>query len=414
MSRAYVLTIALVLAGMLLFSAVAAQTPAPKGVEKPKVKIPDKQMVAQGNNEFALDLYAKLRQQKGNLFFSPYSISTALAMTYAGARGNTATQMAETLHFTLDQDRLHPAFQALIKDLNPGRQEGYELVTANALWGQQGYGFLPRFLELTEKHYGAGLKEVDFAGDTEGARKAINTWVEQQTRDKIKDLIQRGILNDLTRLVLTNAIYFKGNWAEQFNQDRTTEAPFTLITGEKIDVPTMNQMADFKYMEEKHFQTLEMAYAGDKLAMTILLPRKVDGLTALEKSLTARSLRGWLKKLRRRRVLVTLPRFKLTTRFQLNDVLKSLGMKDAFVFRQADFSGMNGKRDLYISDVIHQAFVDVNEEGTEAAAATAVVATETAASRPPIFRADHPFIFLIRDTTTNSILFLGRMMNPKG
>jgi len=415
MSRICTAIIAAVLAGMLVVSALAARTAATKAGEKPAVKIPDKLMVVQGNNEFALDLYAKLREQKGNLFFSPYSISTALAMTYAGARGETEKQMADVLHFTLEQERLHPAFRALIKDLNPGKKEGYELVTANALWAQRGYEFLKPFLELTQKHYGAGLKEANFAGNTEAARKTINTWVEQQTREKIKDLIQPGILTTLTRLVLTNAIYFKGDWASQFDQAQTKDAPFMLINGEKADVPTMNQTADFQYAEEKDFQALEMPYAGDRLAMTIFLPKKVDGIKALEKSLTEKNLRAWLRKLRQRKVRVSLPRFKMTSQFQLNEVLHSMGMTDAFDLRRADFSGMDGTRDLFIRAVIHKAFVEVNEEGTEAAAATAVVvALRSAPSRPPVFRADHPFVFLIRDTGTNSILFLGRMMNPKG
>ncbi len=374
----------------------------------------DPEALVRGNNTFALDLYGELRAQEGNLFFSPFSISTALAMTYGGARGSTAAQMEQVLHFEVTTERLHQAFSQLVETLNAqGAKGDYQLSVANVLWGQQGVGFLKKFLDLTEKHYGAGLRQVDFAAATEAARRAINAWVEEETQGKIKDLIQPGVLNALTRLVLTNAIYFKGTWAEQFDKKATRDAPFTLATRQQVKVPMMHKTENFGYTEAEDFQALELAYAGDDLSMVIFLPRQVDGLAALEKELSLDNLQSWLGGLRRQTVQVSVPRFTMTSEFRLQEVLKSLGMTDAFS-GAADFSGMTGRRDLFISAVIHKAFVDVNEEGTEAAAATAVVMMRSAAPRPPVvFRADHPFLFLIRDNASGSILFIGRLVNPK-
>ena len=400
------------------------------GADTPAASEKTEEVVVEGNNRFALELYAKLREQKGNLFFSPYSISAALAMTYAGARGETEAQMAKVLHFPTvlvekgppssagwrvrDRERFHSAFGAIIKDLNAKGEKGnYELSVANALWGQQGYGFLAEFLELIEAKYGGKLNEVDFITATEAARQTINAWVEKETKDKIKNLIQKGVLDKLTRLVLTNAIYFKGNWARQFKEENTKEAAFTLLNGKKVDTPMMNQTAEFGYIKAKDFQGLELPYVDNELSMIILLPKETDGLIGFEKSLMAENLSQWLARLRKHEVIVSVPKFKETCQFSLADVLKQMGITDAFLGK-ADFSGMNGKRDLFISAVIHKAFVDVNEEGTEAAAATAVmVVTAVGPKEIPVFRADHPFLFLIRDNDSGSILFIGRMMNPR-
>lgn len=375
-----------------------------------------KKALVEGNNAFALELYAKLRQGQGNLFFSPYSISTALAMTYAGARGETDRQMARVLHFLLPQQQLHATFGAVLKDLNArGEKGGYELTVANALWPQKGYVFLKEFLELVETNYEGGLNEVDFVGAAEAARQTINDWVKKETRGKIKELIGPGGLDSLTRLVLTNAIYFKGNWAEQFKKDRTRQEPFTLVNSKKVDVSMMNRTGQFSYMETEDFQGLELPYVDDELSMIILLPKENDGLAELEKKLTEENLSDWLEKLYKREVIVAVPKFKMTSQFELNDVLKSMGMKDAFVWGAADFSGMDGTKELFISAVIHKAYVDVNEEGTEAAAATAVKMRLTAVGprERTVFRADHPFLFLIRDNRSGSILFIGRVMNPE-
>ncbi len=384
--------------------------------------------VVKGNNEFAFDLYAKLRGTEGNLFFSPYSISTALVLAYCGARGQTEAEMATVLHLptapgktaalkdTIEQIRFHSAFGKIIKDLNSrGEKGGYELSIANALWGQKKYGFLKDYLELIETNYGGKLNQVDFIRTAESTRKTINRWVEKKTNNKIKNLIQKGVLNSMTRLVLTNAVYFKGNWARQFKKDNTKDAPFTLVDGKKVDAAMMNQKAEFGYMETGNFQGLELPYVDDELSMIIMLPKEYNGLDELEKTLTVENLTKWLSTLYKREVVVSVPKFKMTSQFGLASVLKSMGMTDAFS-SNANFSGINGKRDLFISAVIHKAYVDVNEEGTEAAAATAVTirAVSIGPSRIPVFRADHPFMFLIRDNHSGSILFIGRVMNPNG
>jgi serpin B len=376
--------------------------------------------VVEGNSELAFDLYAKLKDDPkikkdgGNLFFSPYSISTALATTWAGARGRTEKQMAEVLHFTLPQTQLHKAFGSLEKKLNEAGEEGrYQLSVANALWGQAGYNFLAEFLELTERSYGAGLREVDFVTQAEKVRLIINAWVEEKTQEKIKDLIKPGVLDRLTRLVLTNAIYFKGDWANQFDKKQTRDEPFNLNRHKQVKVPMMHIKDKFKYWADDRLQVLQLPYEGEELSMVILLPVKADGLAEMEKTLTSENLEKWLKGLRKQEVMVSLPKFKMTTDFELSEYLKKMGMPDAFS-GDADFSGMTGDRSLFISNVIHKAFVTVDEEGTEAAAATAVTMRTTSVPAPPkLFRADHPFIFIIKDNRSESILFLGRVMNPE-
>jgi serpin B len=405
----FALTVALPLAALLGGGAALSAGDRPAG--KPAAAA-----VVKGGNEFAFDLYAKLRSQKGNQFFSPYSISTALAMTYAGARGQTADEMARTLHFTLGRDKLPPAFAALLQQTRGDPKRGYQLDVANALWGQKDYGFLPDFLRTTQTYYGAGLREVDFAA-TEQARRTINRWVEEQTHDKIKELIQKGILSANTRLVLTNAIYFKGDWAVRFDKKQTFAEAFHLAPGKTVQVPMMHLTAHFRYGGGEDFQALELPYGKGDLSMLVLLPKEVGGLPALEKKLSADWLAGLLGRLRNGEVVVSLPKFRLTRDYGLAKILAAMGMPTAFQAGKADFSGMVGSREkVFISAVIHKAFVDVNERGTEAAAATAVV-VDAAPAEPParmLFRADRPFVFLIRDNRTGSILFLGRVSNPKG
>jgi serpin B len=372
------------------------------------------QAIAKSNNRFAFDLYGRLRTNDGNLFFSPTSISTALAMTYAGAEGGTEKEMATVLRFTLPEAEVHQAFASLMATLNAPKKDTYELRMANRLWGQTGYGFLPEFLGTTSKQYGAELAQVDFVNKAEKSRQEINAWVERQTNNKIMDLLPPNSVSDLTRLVLTNAIYFKGKWRHEFDKKATKNAPFTMSATEKVDVPLMFQKQRFKYGEMGELQLLEMGYKGDDLSMLVLLPKKVDGLQRLEKELTADNLDKWSSAMLMREVQTYLPRFKLTEQFQLNSMLAGMGMPSAFDPGKADFSGMNGKRDLFISAAVHKAFVDVNEEGTEAAAATGVVVGVTSLPPPPkVFRADHPFVFMIRENRTGSILFMGRVTNPK-
>ncbi len=374
----------------------------------------DQAALASSNNAFALDLYGRIKGQGGNLFFSPYSISSALAMTYAGARGNTATQMAKALHFDLEGAKLHEAFGKLTADLNAaGKKSDFALTVANALWVQEGFELLKDYLDLTKAAYGAGPHPVDFAQAVEAARQTINRWVEEQTRDKIKDLIPKGMLGAMARLVLTNAIYFKGRWASEFPSDYTSNSPFTLASGEKVNAPTMHQMGQFPLFQGDGFAAVALPYKSNALSMVILLPAKHDGLPAFEKALSAEALAKWIAGMQPQLVAVALPKFKATTTILLADTLQTMGMADAFALPPADFSGMSGKKDLFISQVIHKAFVDVNETGTEAAAATAVIMQGGAPPKAIDFIADHPFLFLIRDNRSGSILFLGRLANPK-
>jgi serpin B len=373
----------------------------------------DLQTVIKGNSDFGFDLYQELKDEKGNLFFSPYSISTALAMTYAGARDQTEKEMAEVLHFSLEQEPLHSSFSKLQSDLNAIQNKGHiKLSIANSLWAQEGYHFLNTFLDLNKKNYGAGLNFVDFATKTEAARKTINIWVEDKTQQKIKELIKPGMIDSLTTLVLCNAIYFKGDWLSQFDKKRTMDADFHISPDNVIKVPMMSQKSKFKFGDFGNFNAIELPYEGNGLSMVVFLPKKIDGLAELERNLTNDNVKNWIDKLSNSyelEILVSLPKFKTTCEVELADVLIEMGMPHAFA--GADFSGMTGKRDLFISKVIHKAFVDVNEEGTEAAAATAVVMRKSIC-KTLLFRAEHPFVFLIRENKTGSILFIGRIIDP--
>ncbi|MDE0740834.1 MAG: serpin family protein [Planctomycetota bacterium] len=379
----------------------------------------DVEDLAADNTRFALKLYKELNDGSGNLFFSPYSISTAMAMTWGGARGETARQMAGALEFTLKPDkeggplgreRLHTAFGELQRNLRAaGGKGGVEMSIANALWPQKNYPFLKSYLKMVEAEYGSAGRPLDYRSPEE-ARGVINRWVEDETRKKIKDLLPEGSIDSMTRMVLTNAIYFKGNWATQFKVKITRELPFRMASGKSAKTPMMFQKGNFGFFQDAEVQVLEMPYKGEKVSMVVLLPRKVDGLVSLEKNLAAGKLSGWLGKLRRVKVDTLFPKFKMTSRFDLSSKLQNLGMKRAF--GEADFSGMDGTRQLYLSAVFHKAFVEVNEEGTEAAAATGAVVGLRSARRGPSFRADHPFLFLIRDKATGSILFLGRYARP--
>jgi serpin B len=371
-----------------------------------------------GNTGFAFDLYRQVKESTtgGNLVFSPISISAALAMTYAGARGETEKQMANVLHFQLPQGQLHPAFSALLSSLKEAK--GCELPMANALWGQKGYKFLQPFLNVMNTYYEGDFKELDFAAGPGPSRLTINLGVEAKTRQKIRDLLQPFDITARTRLVITNAIYFKGSWMTKFDPDETRDASFEQEGGNVLTVPMMNRTGSFNYGADQSSQFLELPYAGDRLSMLILLPRQGVGLAGLERSLTGDNVRKWRASMKNDEVIVFIPKFKITARFDLKDPLAAMGMRDAFVDGKADFSGMAGEPDLYISKVIHKAFVEVNEAGTEAAAATAVTTNLAMSLEPahpreqPVFRADHPFIFAVLDGRSGSILFLGRVMNP--
>ncbi|MDJ0755300.1 MAG: serpin family protein [Ardenticatenaceae bacterium] len=378
-------------------------------------KISYESEVVQANTTFALELYDQLREKKGNLFFSPYSVSTAMAMTYAGARGNTAAQMAQVLHFPADHHQLHPALMSLQAKLNDLQKTGaLQLRVANALWPKTGYPFLKEYIYLIERYYGVTITPLDYADDPEAARQVINKWAEEKTENKIQNLIPTGAIDRLTRLILTNAIYFKGSWANQFDPDWTTDAPFSITPEKKIMVPMMNRKQMCGYAENDRELLLELPYVDDSLSMIVLLPREIDGLARLEESLVKDGLTERLTGLRREEVQVFLPRFKVTSSFRLSGTMPSMGMIDAFDENLADFSGIDGvKHWLYITAMVHKAFINVNEEGSEAAAATGVILGVRSAPPPvPVFRADHPFLFLIRENSTGSILFLGRVVNP--
>lgn len=403
----------------------------------------DEQLLVQGNNEFAFDLYARLAKKDGNIVFSPYSISTALAMTYAGARGETAKEMAKTLHFNLPDERLHQGFGELLRRVQKAEKPAnYQLHVANALWGQQGFAFKTEFQELLKDRYGAVLSPVDFR-DPQAARHTINQWVEKQTNKKIRDLISEDALGPLTRLVLTNAIYFQDRWELPFDKTATREKPFKLSLKDEVAVPMMHQMRFFRYGDLGNAQILELPYHGAALSMLVLLPRKVDGLPELEKLLTSKNFKTWrealvpsperissltaedLQALQEGRapwtgIDVTMPRFEVTGEYSLAKDLEALGIKSAFSPMAADFTGMVRSTDdrLYITRVLHKATVEVDEQGTVAAAASAVamglpLSMPLRIDRTVSFRADHPFLYLIQDQRTGSILFLGRVVNPK-
>jgi serpin B len=374
--------------------------------------------IGNADNAFAFDLYARLAApDQSNLFFSPISIQTALAMTYAGARGQTASQMAAVLHLPAGRDTVNKDLGNFLRVLNAANTSGatppYQLSVANALWGQKGYNFLPAFLKLLGSDYAAGLRQLDFEHDSEGAREEINSWVAKETMNKIQNLIGPGALTPLTRLVLTNAIYFKGTWQDQFDKQATRDDIFHLSADTQSKVPMMQRTGDYSYTDSPDYQALCLPYAGRDLSMVILLPRAVDGLPQLEKALTAKALTDLLGGMDDQQVQVSIPKFKMTGEFELGPVLESMGMRDAFG-TGSDFSGMTGNKDLSISEVIHKAFVEVNEQGTEAVAATGIAMTTAMAGPVQIeeFHADHPFLFLIRDQRSGTILFIGRVADP--
>ncbi len=390
-----------------------------------------KEVLVRDNSAFAFDLYRKLKEEKeGNLFYSPYSISTALAMTYAGARGETAEQMAGALNFELPDERLHSAFNALREELaerGKGREmmvvqpegepvkeniEGFRLSIVNALWGQEGYDFLSDYLDLVERYYGGGLRTLDFINEPEPSRLEINNWASEQTEGRIKDLLPPGVINPLTRLILTNAIYFKARWEHEFSEGVTQDDTFYLLDGSEVTVLMMHQQTRFAYAEGDDYQAVRLPYLGGEIAMVVLLPEE-GRFKAFEDSLDLGRLNKIIGNMESREVKLALPKFEFETEYTLNKTLADLGMTDAFNQGAADFSGMTGNQELFISDAIHKAFVSVDEKGTEAAAVTAIAMVASAPPSGPVdFTANRPFIFLIQDIKTGAILFVGRVLNP--
>mgnify|MGYP001058443400 CR=1 FL=1 len=429
-------------------------------VEIPETSGVDLAKLVDGNNAFTLDLYHTLSEAEGNLFFSPYSISLALAMAYAGARGETEQQMADVLHYTLSQERLHPAFNALdqllarrgktelqIDDLThytapqyglhpspraldyalarlgeeatPDPQVGYQLDVANAAWGQEGYDFLPEYLGLLAENYGAGLRLLDFKNAPDACRLTINQWVSDKTRGRIPDLLPPGFVDSLTRLVLTNAIYFDASWAVPFDPDQTEDRDFHLLDGGKVRVPMMTGESSPAYYIGSTYTAVELWYADMKTSALVVMP---DGglFEHFQRSLDTERLDALLLEvqsgMQSGRVILTMPSFEFASEHSLAETLARMGMPFAFSEDRADFSGMTGSRELLIDDVVHKAWVSVDEEGTEAAAATAVemvlVSPPLDPPKPVEITIDHPFIFIIRDTETGTILFMGRVLDP--
>ncbi len=370
--------------------------------------------IAPAMNAFTTASYKQVAGGDGNLILSPCNASTALSMVLAGARGQTAEEIQSVLHAHRDST-YDAAVGALLAGLaKAGNTGGNELHTANGLWVRSGFAIQPAFESTLAKNYGAPLTPLDFAANPEAARARINGWTEEHTKARIKDLLPPGSVDGQTSLVLTSAIYFYGKWQQPFLASRTQPAPFTPRPGASVQASFMNQTAHFGYTETPSAQILELPYAGTGMAFDVLLPKTPGGLPELEKALTADGLTGWLGKLSTRNVQVSLPKFRVESRFSLRKALSAMGMPTAFT-AGADFSGIDAEKGLAISDVIHKAFVDVAEQGTEAAAATAIV-METTARRAPdpavVFRADHPFLFLIRDTASGTVLFIGRLTEP--
>lgn len=377
------------------------------------------EQLSTANTRFALDLFRTLNENNptGNIFISPISISSALAMVVLGTRGTTAAQVSKALYFNTVEE-IHSRFQSLNADINK-RGAPYILKLANRLYGEKTYNFLPEFLASTQKMYGAELASVDFQHTSEDARKVINEWVKGQTEGKIPELLAAGVVDSMTKLVLVNAIYFKGNWQEKFVKEATTDTPFRLNKKDTKIVKMMYQKKKlpYGYIQDLKCRVLELPYEGAELSMVILLPDDIEdestGLKKIEKQLTLEKLREWTKpeNLDLIEVNVHLPRFKLEESYNLNSHLARLGIEDLFNSK-ADLSGMSGARDLFISKVVHKSFVEVNEEGTEAAAATAGIATFCMLMPEENFVVDHPFIFFIRHNPSANILFLGRLSSP--
>ncbi len=390
-------------------------------VKQSETKLDDKGSTSKGvkavvnaNNQFAFELYSKYKKEykDENIFFSPYSISVALTMTYEGAKGQTAKEMESVFHIPKNANLRKPNFAKIINELNK-KNKKYKLSTANALWPQIGFQLLKEYQNTIKSYYGGKVTCLDYAGNAEKSRQIINGWVEDKTEDKIKDLIPPDVLGANTVLVLTNAIYFKGTWATQFDKKNTREENFTTSSGNTVKVPVMrltDEDAKFNYAETKDLQILELPYKGEELSMLILLPKQSD-VNVIEESITTEKISEYRNNLQKTQIDIYIPKFKFETKYFMKKTLAEMGMPTAFR-PGADFSGINGKGGIWIDKVIHQAFVEVNEEGTEAAAATAVIMIEKKMVIRKKFRADHPFIFIIQQKDSGNILFLGRVSDP--
>ncbi|MFZ1735950.1 MAG: serpin family protein [Candidatus Moraniibacteriota bacterium] len=420
MSKEFFLVMFVILA-VVVFGIVyfRSRTLIPQSVS---VEVDDKKATPEGvksvvdaNNQFALDLYSELKNGSGNIFFSPYGVSVALAMTYEGARGETANEIQAVSHLPADGNLRQPSFAAIYRQINR-LDSKYKLSIADAVWAQNDYKFLDEYTNVLQQYYAGKATNVDFKNSTEESRQIINKWVGDKTDNKINSLFSQGSPDNTARLVLTNAIYFKGAWLKKFEKAQTKDADFRVDADNIVKVPMMQQMdkdAKFNYAETDTLQILEMPYEGDKLSMIVLLPKN-DSDMSLEGSLSLENIRNWRNEFREQHVDVFMPKFTFDIKYSLKEILMRMGMPLAFTWPGADFSGMDGTKNLYIGDVVHQVSIDIDENGAEAVAATgvAVVAGSAMPQQVPTFRADHPFIFAIQDKENGSILFLGRVSNP--
>jgi serpin B len=387
----------------------------------PAVTAADQTQLTNDNASFAIDLYQAVRKNpkldKQGIFLSPHSVSTALAMAYAGARGTTESEMAKALHFTLPQDRLHSAFDWLDlalesrgKNAKAKDDQPFRLRVANSMWGQKGFPFQQAFLDRLATSYGAGVNLVDFA-DSIAASGAINGWVEEKTENRIKDLVSPGALGGDTRFVLVNAVYFNAAWQSKFEKTATHDGTFTKLDGSTITASMMQEDVSLPYLHGETFDAVELPYDGGEMSMVLVAPAKGTFAT-YESTLTGESFRAVLSGLAPKQVKLTMPKFKEEGEFRLADPLKDLGMKAAF--GPADFSGISTADQLYVSDVLHKTFLDIDENGTEAAAATAVVGKTTSVGPEPVtLDIDRPFFVAIIDRATKAIVFFGRVVEPK-
>jgi serpin B len=390
-------------------------------LENPSVPASDQEQLIAGNTAFAFDLYQAIRSQSGNLVYSPYSISLAFAMAYGGARGETARQMADVMNYSLPGDQFHPAFNALDLDLarrptqaaGVDEQDRFQLSIANSTWAQKDYAFQPAYLDLLALNYGAGMRLVDFKNAPEAARKQVNDWVSDQTNKRILDILPKGSVEPRTVLVLANAIYFKAQWQSEFNSGFTSPGPFHLLDGSTVDVPMMQKHPEenYAFAEGDGWQAISLPYKGGLVDMIILLP-ELGSFNTFEASLTAEKYQQVVSALKSQTVILSVPKFKFDAELGLKDALVGMGMQDAFSENVADLSGMDGTHLLYLSDAFHKAFIAVDEKGTEAAAATAVLAVPASMPVGVDMQINRPFLFFIRDIPSGTVLFMGRVVDP--
>lgn len=368
--------------------------------------------VEEANNKFAIDLFHKIAENEtGNIFFSPVSITSAMGMTCVGAKDETQTQIEKVFHFPHDSKNFHSELGDIQKRYNSLSAKGVEISMVNKLWAEKTYKINKPYIKQVKKNYSSSIELVDFIQQPESARSKINSYISDQTKNRINELLPVGSINSLARLVLTNAIYFKGDWQTQFVSKKTKEADFFISSEKKEPCQMMSTNGNFKLFEENDYQALELPYKGDNLSMLIILPTEGIDIKAFQKNLQYSTLKDIVAGLSKQEVWVLLPRFKSTTGYQLKPILTDMGMPIPFS-NEANFTKISSKNDLKIFDVYHKAFVEVNEKGTEAAAATAVVIGVKSVMRSFKFEANRPFIYVIRDTKTGIVLFMGRLSNP--